>query len=100
MRYSQGESQRHRRTLAKIHIVEIGAGWPETQPFVHGISQVRNHEIILANDRGKGFETIVSLHRNASPENKIQIGFCQAKADATASLIAPSILGISLTFTY
>src|SRR5919108_732876 len=96
---SQCQPEGHRRALSKIHVVQIGARRPQGQPLVHRVAQVGDDEIILAYDGGQSFETIESLHRNVSPENKMQIGFCQAKAELTASLIAPSIFAMSLTLT-
>src|SRR5213596_3425520 len=96
----QRKSEGDGRTLPEIHIVQIRARRPEGKPVVHRVAQVGDDEIVIAYDGGQGFQTIESLHRSVSPENKMQIGFCHAKAELTASLIAPSIFAISLTLTY
>ena len=66
---------------------------------MHGVSQVGDHEIVVAHGRSQCLQTLKPLHRSVSPLNRIQIGFCHANAELTASWIAPSILATSLTVT-
>src|SRR6185295_4844606 len=100
VRQGQRQSQCHRCALSEIHVVEVRARRSEREPLVHGVAQVGNDEIVIAYGSGQGFQTVEALHRRVSPLNKMQIGFCQANAELTASWIAPSIAPISLTGTY
>ena len=85
VRQCQRQAQRHRRALAEIHVVEIGARGPHREPLMHGVSQVGYDQVVLARNRRQSFQTIKTLHRRVSPRNRMQIGFCQAKAELTAS---------------